>query len=127
MFPDATEMYSKWDIFYEKLLNCENVNKLDDIVLTQLKNETLSEDGSLRYKSPPCPFCFHRKEDLVKNVHWKPSIVECEESIINHVKICGEIENFIIQRRPVISELTQSYLIIDAFIYKDQVVPHCHT
>ncbi|KAB0805418.1 hypothetical protein PPYR_02388 [Photinus pyralis] len=74
--------------------------------------------------------------------HWKPSIVECQESIINLVSTCGEIEECINNRikklsdlgvtdQPYLiavgkgfSEITESYVIIDKHVYKSISVLH---
>ncbi|XP_044263763.1 uncharacterized protein LOC123010733 [Tribolium madens] len=145
MFPNAaTKMYLKWELFYNKLLECPNINKPDEIIMAQLKNEKLSEDGKCAVQIAALPVLFPPKgRSRVKNSHWKPSILECQESIINHVKISGEIENFITERShrfkalsrtiqpymivvgPTVSEVTESYLIIDAYIYKASTTLQC--
>ncbi|KAB0804375.1 hypothetical protein PPYR_01345 [Photinus pyralis] len=134
--------YQKWEKFFIKLKNIHTLDKATEEFVDPLSSE-ISQDSKNAIQIAALAMIFPPKGRIrCKKTHWKPSILECQESLINLVSTCGSIEECIVKRRNKLSELnltvqpymivvgasysciTESYVIIDTNVYKTCSVLH---
>ncbi|XP_025829754.1 uncharacterized protein LOC112904301 isoform X1 [Agrilus planipennis] len=145
MFPDSNmNLYVKWESFFEKLLSIKPVHDTTtDELLSILSINDLNEDSRIAIQIMLLSNLIPPKGRIRNNsLHWKPTVVECQKSIICHVKIPGDIQNSILTKikeqhftnhvQPYImvvgstlSNITESYLVIDTSVYKGTSVLQC--
>ncbi|CAH0563083.1 unnamed protein product [Brassicogethes aeneus] len=92
MFPDSNSLYNKWDEFFNKLKKCCTADEKTEKLLLNI-SEDITEDSKNAIQITALSSLFPPKgrSKIIKS-HWKPTSIECQESIISHVQF-DKVEN----------------------------------